>query len=50
MTTKDKIECIIAFIIIGTYCALVSVDKVDPATFAPIAMYVIKKFMDGVKS
>jgi hypothetical protein len=63
MTGKDKIECLLATLIIGTYCSIVIIsgilvikDKISLEVFLALlsgftgqAMYVIKKFLDGVK-
>ena len=46
---KDRIECLLAFMIIGTFCLLVGYEKIPAASFVPIAMYVVKKFMDGLE-
>ena len=47
---KDIVEIILAFTIVGTLCWLVIDGKVEAATFLPIAMYVVKKFMDGIQN
>lgn len=46
---KDKIECAIAVLLISTYCLLVGYGRISADSFAPIVMYVVKKFLDGVE-
>jgi uncharacterized sodium:solute symporter family permease YidK len=49
MSGKDKVSAIIALTVVGVYCYLVTVGKADIAGFGALAMYVIKKFLDGIK-
>ena len=44
-TTRNAI----ALIICVTYCGLVANGIVSADSFAPIMMYVVKKFMDSLK-
>ena len=43
------IRCAIALIIVISYCAMVTTGKISVDSFAPIMMYVVKKFMDNMK-
>lgn len=50
MSGKDKVESLIAVIVIGTFCALVFIGKIEAAGLSAICMYVVKKFFDGVQN
>jgi len=50
MKIKDAVEVILAFTIIGTFCWLVMNEKIESAAFIPVAMYTVKKFLDGVQN
>ncbi len=49
MRGKDKIECVLASIVVLTYCTLVVTGKADLQGFCVLAMYIVKKFFDGVE-
>lgn len=49
MTGKDKVESILATFIVITLCVLFIDGRVRAEGFLPIAMYVVKKFFDGIK-
>ena len=42
-------RCAIALIIVVGYVSLIMTGRVSVDSYAPIAMYVIKKFMDTMK-
>jgi len=44
---KDKIESILATIIIVTYCMGFALGMIGADGFSVVALYVIKKFLDG---
>lgn len=50
MSGKDKVESGIAITIIGTFCYLSIIKIIPSEAFVGIAVYVVKKFLDGIES
>lgn len=48
MQEKDRIEALLAFLVVGTFCYLVGIGKIDAGAIVAIASYIVKKFMDGI--
>lgn len=49
MSGKDKIESTLAIVVVGTFCYLTIANKIDATGFSAVAMYVLKKFLDGIE-
>lgn len=49
LTPKDAFECFLAGLVICTYCYLTIVGKIDSSGFVALAVYIAKKFMDGIE-